>query len=410
VKAHNTNFTAVDIGSSKISILAADLNISGDARIGYQSVFQSMGIKSGVIIDSDKAENSIINGIYNLEKSLDKNITSVNIAISGAGTKSLYVYQKIRLPNPKVSKEDIKNLLALALKKFDDSENTVIHYFPIEYTLDQNSSINNPLGMFGNSLGVRLHVIVANTSQVSNIINCFSKCHIKVKHIIAAPFAASLAVLTEDEKSLGSMVIDIGATTTSYAIFSGGNILYAGYIPVGSQHITSDISQVLSVSIPCAEKLKVMYGSATISDGDSVNLINIADIEKSDGYDFENNISSSDLKKIISARCEEMIEMIKGEYTRIGLDHLIGRRIVLTGGGAQLRGIKELVSSNFNKQVRIGYPQNIPGFDIDHSTYSYHTSIGIVKNEMSNIRKFASFSDSSANILEKMSSWFKSSI
>lgn len=409
MKATNTNFTAIDIGSSKICVIASDLKFTGDARIAYQGIFQSTGFKSGEIRDFTGIENSIVNSIYNLEKSIDKNIDNVNISLSGAGMKSLYVYEKIRLPNAKVTREDVKNLLKKSLKKFEDTNVTVIHYFPIEYTLDQNSSLNDPVGMFGSILGVRLHLVVCSAGQISNILNCFNKCHIKVDKILAAPLASSQSVLTEDEKSLGSMVIDFGATTTSFIIYSGGKPVYVGYVRVGSDHITNDIAHVLSVSNPAAEKLKVMYGSASVSNRENENLINISDIESINNFDTENNISSRDLCKIIEARCEEIVELLKEEYDKIGLDHLIGRRIILTGGGSQLRGLKEIVSSNFNKQVRIGYPVNIPGFEIDHSTPSYSAAVGIVKNQMAYLRKNSIFNDSQINIFSKIAAWFKNS-
>lgn len=408
MKTNNINFIAIDIGSSKICTLASDLKMTGEARIGYQGVYRSSGLKSGVVKNFTDVENSIVNSIYNLEKSLDSNINSVHISISGAGMKSLFIYQKLRLQNAKVSKEDIKKLTTDALRKFEDSDLSVIHFFPIEYTLDQNGSIHDPSGMFGSILGVRLHIVVCESSQISNMLSCFSKCHIKVKKIIASPYASALSVLTEDEKNLGSMVIDFGATSTSYVIFSAGKPVYIGYVRVGSDHITNDISQVLSIPHSTAEKLKVMYGSSSASNSDSENFINISDVESVDNVNTENNISSKELTEIISARCEEIIDLIKVDYDKVGIDHLIGRRIILTGGGSQLRGLKEMVSSCFNKHVRIGYPVNIPGFEIDHSTPSYSSAVGIVKCEMINLRKNSIFSIQNSNLFERFTSWFKS--
>ena len=262
MKAKNTNFTALDIGSSKISILAAQLYASGDARIGYQGLFHSSGIKSGVIKDYRQAEASIINAIYTLENEIERSINSVSISLSGVGIKSFYIYQKVRLLSGKVSKADVQVLHENALEQFASTGQTVIHYFPIEYTLDKNNSILNPVGMFGDILGCRLHVITADSSQITNILNCFAKCNISIKEIVVGVYASSLAVLTEDEKSLGSVVIDFGSSTTSFAIFVSGELVYTGFIPFGGDNITSDIARILSISIPAAEKLKVLYGSA----------------------------------------------------------------------------------------------------------------------------------------------------
>ena len=409
VKATNTNFTALDIGSSKVSILAADISPIGDARIGYQSISHSSGIRAGEIFDFKQAENSIINAIYNLEKSIDKRINNVSISLSGMGCKSLYIYQKIRLIEGKVSKNDIKTLISKGLERFEDSSVSVLHYFPIEYTLDQNNSINNPLGMYGNVLGCRIHVVLADSLQVSNLISCFAKCHISVKEIVVGSYASSLAVLTEDEKSLGSVLIDFGSSTTSYSIFSGGQLIFTGFIPYGGNHITSDIAKVLSISMQSAEKLKVMYGSA-LSSSDNDNMINLSEFEHGANFDYESSISPTDLSMIINARVEEIIEILKSEYDKLGVDHLIGRRIVLTGGGSSLRGIKEVVSTNFKKQVRIGSPVIIPGFDSDHTIQSYTSVLGLVKNEMVKLKKSSPFSESSTGLIQKISSWFKEGI
>ncbi len=410
MKAANTNFTVLDIGSSKISIIAAQLQARGDAKVGYQGVFHSNGMKAGVINDYRKLESSIVNAIYNLESEIDRNISTISISISGFGTKSYYIYHKVRLLEGQVTKSDVNILISKALEQFSADDQTVIHYFPIEYTLDTNNSIQNPVGMFGNILGCRLHVITAETSQVTNILNCFAKCNIGVNEIIVGSYAASLAVLTEDEKSLGSVVIDFGASTTSFAVFVGGQLICTGYVPLGGAAITSDIAKILSISISAAEKIKVLYGSSFSSSKENEVMINLAEFEPQFGVEDERNITSDDLSMIISARAEEIIELLKSEYDKMGVDHLISRRVILTGGGSQLRGIKEIVSENFRKQVRLGNPLNIPGFVIDHSVMSYCSAIGIIKYEMIKQIKHSSFSTNSSNFFGKFSKWLKQSL
>ncbi|MDX1924493.1 MAG: cell division protein FtsA [Rickettsiaceae bacterium] len=407
MKASSTNFTALDIGSSKISILGVDMQSDGEARVGYQGIFRSTGIKSGLIHDYDQAEHSIISAIYNLENDTQQNISNISILLSGVGVKSMYIYKKVKLLEGRVSSADVKALNNKAVETFNDTSQTVLHYFPIEYTLDQNHSINNPVGMFGNVLGCKMHVITSDTGQIANILNCFSKCHINVKDILVGVFASSLAVLTEDEKTLGSVVIDFGSDTTSFAIFAKGNLLYTKFIPLGGNHITSDIAKILSISMKNAEKLKVMYGSALRANIDTENIINLAEFGASPSNDDEMNITSNDLSSIISARAEEIVEIIKSEYDKTFLDHLVGRRVVLTGGGSQLRGMKEIVASNFNKQVRVGHPLNIPGFESDHTTQSFCACIGLVKYEMSKLKKQSSFAKASQTIMHKISSWLR---
>ncbi|NDB84707.1 MAG: hypothetical protein EB127_18680, partial [Alphaproteobacteria bacterium] len=141
VRASSTNFTALDIGSSKISILAADLQGDGEARIGYQGLFRSSGINAGFMKDYDQAEHSIVSAIYNLENDTQQNISDISISLSGVGVKSMYIYKKIRVADGRVSQLDVKLLNSKAVETFKDTTHTVLHYFPIEYTLDQNHSI-----------------------------------------------------------------------------------------------------------------------------------------------------------------------------------------------------------------------------------------------------------------------------
>ncbi|MDX2050113.1 MAG: cell division protein FtsA [Rickettsiaceae bacterium] len=407
MKANTTNFTAIDIGSSKISILAADIDKLGNARIGYQSLYKSSGIKGGLIKDFQQAENSIISSIYNLEMEMQVNITSVSIAISGVGTKSVFLYKKVKLLDGKVKHNDLKTLHDIMIQEVNHDETTVIHYFPIEYTLDQNQSITNPVGMYGTVLGCKMHLVTANSSQVTNILHFFSKCNIEVKEILLGSYAAGLAVLTDDEKMLGSVVIDLGAETTSFAVFSGGKLIYTKFVPLGGDKITSDIAKVLSISMNNAEKLKVMYGSAVVINKDSESLINLAEFSSGASIDEEHNITSNELSMIINVRVEEIIDIVKSEYDKAAVDHLVARRIVLTGGGSQLRGVKDVVSTIFSKQVRIGAPVNIPGFEDDHTSQSYCASIGIIKNEIISAETKPSIAKVSKNLFQKLTVWFK---
>lgn len=407
MKAINTNFTALDIGSSKISVLAAHLQFNGDARLGYQGIFRSSGIKAGEIKDFKLAENSIVSAIYNLEKEIDRNVSSLSISISGVGVKSSYIYHKVYVNDGRVTNNDVKTLISSAVELFSSRGKTVLHYFPIEFTLDQNNEINNPVGMFGNTLGCRLHVVTADSGLITNIMNCFAKCNINVEEIIVGAYAASLAVLTDDEKSLGSVVLDFGSDTTSFAIFSGSQLIYTGFVPLGGNSITSDIAKILSINMESAEKLKVLYGSALSSNNDTENIINLVEFGLNASTEDEHTITANDLSMIIAARAEEIVDLVKGEYDRIGVDHLVGRRIVLTGGASQLRGMKEIVTSTFSKQVRMGHPFNIPGFESDHTLQGYCACIGVIKNEMIKHKKHTGFEITSRNIFQKISSWLK---
>ncbi len=381
MKKKPVNFVSMDIGSSKIASIAASIENNGDVEVVGQNLHYSDGIKSSVVTDLAQAQNSILQAVYALEQECDTNITQAVVSISGYGTKSYYLHNKSKINGTKVTQNDVQRLVHKTLSTFKVQEKDVIHYFPIEFTLASGDVVDDPVGMFSNELGCRIHVIAASSNMLLNLANCMAKCQIEVSGVVLGIYASGVACLTEDEKNLGSLVIDLGARTTSFAIFLNGRMVYSGHVPIGGWHITSDIAKAFSVSFSTAEKLKILYGNAGTSNP-TANIISLDDI---DGQEI--NITSSDLGRIIQPRMNEILELLKVEYDKIGIDYLISRRIVLTGGGSILKGLKEMVSFMFAKQVRIAKPKVFNGFAEDYNPGIYSTAVGIVETYVNRQRK-----------------------
>ncbi|HJD56847.1 cell division protein FtsA [Candidatus Tisiphia endosymbiont of Ptychoptera albimana] len=409
MKARLSNFLTLDLGSSKIACIAAYIDKREDARIVSQVLHHSKGIKSGVILDLKDAENSIVGAIYALEKDCGKNIKKITISLTGYGTKSYYANSKIKLSNQPISPQDIKKLIKKALLEFKIKDQEIIHYFPIEFTLDNNNAIEDPIGMFGKELGCELHIITANFNMLMNITNCFAKCHVEINNIILAIYASGIACLSEDEKNLGSIIIDMGARTTSFGVFVSGKLIYTSYIDIGSFHITSDIAKVFSVSLNVAEKLKILYGNAMPSSLDKDNIINLEDFEMEIPDSGRPAITSKYLACVISPRVEEILLMVQAQHDRVVAGNMVAYRIVITGGGAMLRGVKELASKIFEKQVRIGKPEILPGFAEDYNPHIYSTAIGMVKTQSLKIQK-NNFDINDASWFKKFLIWLKENI
>jgi len=411
MKAKLSNFIALDLGSSKISTIAAIVDKKGDPRILSQGLHHSGGVRSGVILDLKAAENTIISAIYALEKDCGKNIKQIALSLSGAKTKSYYLNNKIKLANHPISKQDVTKLIQKTLSEFKVKDQEIIHYFPIEFTIDDNNFIDDPIGVFGRELSCQLHVIAVESILITNLINCFAKCQIEISTIVLAIYASGLACLSEDEKNLGSIIIDLGSDTTSFGIFLSGKLIYSNYVDIGSRHITSDIAKVFSVNLFLAEKLKVLYGNACPSPFDKDNIINMDDID-----DYNENttmaITSSNLAQVIYPRVEEILLAVKEKYDELALDHMISRRLVITGGGSMLRGVKELASKIFEKQVRIGKPHIIPGFAEDYNPGMYSTAIGMIKNQVLKLQKnsFVIGADEDKTWFKKAIKWLKANI
>lgn len=381
MKAKLSNYIALDLGSSKIASIASYIDRKGEIRILNQNLHYSEGFRSGMINNLEAAENSIINVIYALEKSCDKNIKEVGISLSGADTKSYFIQHKIKLsPSQQITQQDVKRLIQKALTEFKIKDQEVIHCFPLEFSIEDGNIIDNPVGMFGRELSCQLHLVTASTNLLTNLTNCLNKCHLGITDVMLAIYASGMACLSEDEKNLGSIIIDFGARTTSFGVFLSGKLAYAGFVPLGSWHITSDIAKVFSLSFNAAEKLKVLYGHAFISPAGRDNPINLEDVEPDNSYNMSMTITSNYLGAVINSRIEEILLMVKQEYDRIMIDHLIARKLVITGGGAMLRGLKELAGHIFEKQVRIGKPSILPGFAEDYNPGAYSTAVGMVKN------------------------------
>ena len=373
MKGISSNFIALDIGSSKISALAAYIGKQGEARVNAQVLQHSEGFKSGAITNMGMAENSLIGAIYSLEKDCDKSIKEIAVSLSGAGVKSYYVNHSIKLGNQPITQSDVKKLTNKALSDFKIKGMEIIHYFPIEFMVDGNQALESPIGLYAKELSGQLHIIAADSTMIMNLTKCLAKCHIEVSDIIVSIYAAGLAVLTADERALGSIIIDFGANTTSYGIFLDGKIVYVNHVPIGGMDITIDIAKTFSTSVKEAEKLKILYGIA-----DPGLLLKDSVIKLDNG---EHTITASQLAKIIHPKIKEIAEVIKKQCDSMSMDHLLARQVVITGGGAALGNIRTFVAEIFHKQVRVAKPEAIQGFVENYSTYTHSTVIGMIKSK-----------------------------
>ena len=397
MKGNSSNFITLDIGSSKISAIAAYVSKQGETRINAQVLQHSEGFKSGIITNMGMAESSLIGAIYSLEKDCEKSIKEIAISLSGAGIKSYYVNHNIKLGNQPITQFDVKKLVNKALSDFKVKGMEVIHYFPIEFMVDGNQAVESPIGLYAKELSCQLHIISADSTMIMNLTKCLAKCHVEVSDIIVSIYAAGLAVLTDDEKQLGSIIIDFGANTTSYGIFLEGKIVYVNHIPIGGMDITIDIAKSLSISLKEAEKLKILYGVA-----DPGLLLKDSVIKLDNG---EHTITASQLAKIIHPKIKEVTEVIKKQCDSMSMDHLLARQVVITGGGASLASIRTVVAEIFHKQVRIAKPEIIPGFVENYNTYIHSTAIGMVKSKSLKNQKNSYGTDQFED-----SGWFKRTI
>lgn len=360
VKPRNGLITALDIGTTKICCFIAEiqetagLNITG---IGHQ---MARGLRAGTVTSMEAAEQAIMAAVTSAEEMTGATIREVIVNISGGAPSSKIFDVEVPLSRDEIREEDINRALSEGFSNELPEEHTLIHAIPIGYSIDGSNGIDNPRGMFGHRLGVKIHRITAMESAVRNLSVCIERCHLDIQTVVESAYASGLASLVEDEMELGSTLIDMGGGTTSIAIFTEGNVIYTDSVPIGGQHVTNDIARGLATPIIHAERMKTLYGNALPSQTDDRELIDVPAVGE-ETHAQANHVPRSMLIGIIKPRIEETLELVRNRLEKSGFGRYAGRRVVLTGGASQLHGTRELAASVLGKQVRLGRPIRIRG-------------------------------------------------
>jgi len=373
---------ALDIGSSKICCFIARADGSATPRvigIGQQA---SRGIKGGAIVDLDLAETSVLNAVHAAEQMAGETIDRVVVNLSGGYPASSSVGVEVSLNGHEVGEADLRRALSYGhqtqlQRQDDDHGRQMIHSIPTGYSIDGNRGIRDPRGMFGDQLGVHMHIITASSGAVRNVSTCIQRCHLEPAAFVVSPYASGLASLVEDELELGATVIDMGGGTTTIAVFYEHNVIFTDVIPVGGHHVTSDIARGLSTPLVHAERMKTLYGHVIAAPTDERELIDVPQVGEEDTSQSQ-QIPRSLLVGIIQPRVEETLELVRARLELSGFDKVAGRRVVLTGGACQLSGTRELASTVLDKQVRIGRPTHISGLAEATAGPAYATCAGLL--------------------------------
>lgn len=374
------DFAVLDIGSHKCACyIAHERSFDGhQSQIEVSGVghMLSKGIRASQITDSAEAETSIVTAVHAAEEMAEISLEKVLVSLNLSSLSSHHVTIDLALGNAPIHERDIQELLKEAASTLNEQE-AALHILPFRFTLDEQTGIRDPLGMVGKKLTAEILVVTVPANQLRNLDHCLHRCQLEVEGYIAAPYASALACLEEDEKELGVTLIDMGAYTTSYAVFFGGRLVYVGCIGVGGQHITQDIAQGLNTSLQQAERLKTVHGGAIISPIDDTVMIEIQPIGAVEEDEMVTE-KRSHLNHIIRPRVEEIFELTREAIRKGHLGNLTGNRLVLTGGASQLLGVNELASKIFDKQVRVARPGRIDGLADATSGSGFSTPIGML--------------------------------
>jgi cell division protein FtsA len=373
----------LDIGTTKIVAMLGTKNEYGKLEIVGVGKSKSQGVHRGVVNNITQTIQSIQAAAQEAEAISGKKITSVVVGIAGQHIRSLHHSDYITRTNADevIDAADIERLKNQVFKLVMLPGEEIIHVLPQEYKVDGQAEIKEPIGMYGGRLEANFHVVVGQVSSIRNIARCVKSAGLDFGGITLEPLASADAVLSQEEKEAGVALIDIGGGTTDLAIFKDGIIRHTAVIPFGGNVITEDIKEGCSIIEKQAELLKIKFGSAWPGENKDNEIVSIPGLRGRDPKE----ITLKNLSKIIHARVTEIIEQVYAEIKNYGHEEQKKKLIagiVLTGGGSQLKHLKQLVEYITGMDTRIGYPNEHLAGDTDKSTASplFATAVGLVMN------------------------------
>lgn len=366
---------ALDVGSSKIACIIGRAEHGGIQVLGA-ALHESQGIRSGAVTNLDLAEQSIRKAVDAAEQLADHRIQDVILAVQCGQPKSLNARAEAAPSGSLINDAHLRAVLADAKRRCREEGFETIQAAPIGYVVDTSRGVSDPRGMFCERLGVSVHAVAVRSGPLQNLKLAVERCHLTIGRQLYAPFASGLATLTPDEMSLGVTLVEMGAGCTSVAVFMEDALVHVDCVPLGGAHITADIAKMLSAPLGAAERIKTLYGSA-LGELDAGDLIEVP-LMGEEGERGSDRVRRSVLTRIIQARLDEIFTEIQTRLRKTGFDVSAGRRAVLTGGGAQLAGARDLAGQVLNKQVRIGRPQTFPGLAAASAGPAYATALGLL--------------------------------
>jgi cell division protein FtsA len=367
---------ALDIGSSKVSALIAARDGEDRIRVLGTGQRESRGVKRGYITDIEKSEFAVREAVELAERMSGVTIDHVWASYGAGGLTSEIANIEVELGGHQIEPSDIEQLLSQGRAALDRGDKMVLHAHPALYTIDGAQEVQQPVGLHADRLGVDIHVIAADPAPLRNVDYIIRAAHLGVKAIVASPIASGIACLSEEERDLGVALVELGAGVTNVSLHYGGILVGLRSIPLGAKDISDDIAATFGVNRRDAERLKCFYGSAMTSPRDNHELI---DANQAGGEDASEpvRITRAQLMTVIRHRVEELTNEIDKALKSLGFSGPVGRPVVLTGGGAELKNIADYMQGVLGRTVRVGRPRVLPGLPDAHSGPAFSTLVGL---------------------------------
>lgn len=395
----------LDVGTTKICAVVGEVEGNKINIIGI-GTHPSIGLRKGVVVNIESTVESIQKAIEEAELMAGCEISSVYAGIAGGHITGFNSRGIVAIKGPEVTKNDVERVIDAARAVAIPMDREVIHVIPQEFIIDDQGGIQNPVGMSGVRLEAKIHIVTGAVTSAHNIVKCANRSGLDVCDIVLEPLASGEAVLTDEEKDLGTALLDLGGGTSDLAIFLGKNIKHTFVLSLGGNNLTNDISIGLRASQAEAEKIKIKYGTCIAQDISNEETIEVPGM----GGRKPRKLPRQILGEILEPRIEEIFTLIKREIFRAGMDNFITSGLVLTGGSSLLHGITDIAESIFDVPSRLGTPRGISGLIDVVNNPMYATGVGLVlygaKNQPE--KKFR-IRDTNIfhRVMARMKRWFK---
>lgn len=396
----------LDIGTSKIAAIVAEILPDGRLEIIGMGQHESRGLKKGVVVNIESTVNAIQRALEEAELMADCKITAVYTGIAGSHIKGFNSHGMVAVKDKEVAQADVDRVIETARAVNIPNDQQILHILTQEFIIDGQEDVREPLGMAGVRLEVKVHIVTGAVSAAQNIMKCVRRCGLEVSDLILQPLASAMAVLTEDERDLGVCLVDIGGGTTDIAVFTQGAIRHTAVIPIAGDQITSDIAMALRTPTKEAEDIKRQFGCALRQLADPLQMIDVPSVGERDSK----QLSRQTLAEVIEPRVEELYSLVQAELRRSGFEDLLSSGIVITGGSGLMQGMVELGEEIFHMPVRLGMPQYIGGLSEVVRNPRFSTGVGLLlagKDQFQRNTVNRLQGGSFQGVLERMKSWFQ---
>jgi cell division protein FtsA len=398
---------ALDIGTSKIVTLVAEVTPEDTLNLIGMGNHPSRGLKKGVVVNIESTVNAIQRSLEEAELMADVKIKEVVTGIAGSHIRSFNSHGMVAIKDKEVQQYDIDRVIETARAVNIPMEQQVLHILEQEFVIDGQGGVRQPLGMSGMRLEVKVHIVTGAVSAAQNIMKCVRRCGLEVRDLMLQPLASADAVLLEDERDLGVCLVDIGGGTTDIAVFTDGAIKHTSVIPIAGDQITNDIAMALRTPTRDAEDLKIAHGVALRQLASAAESIEVPGV----GERGPRQLSRQTLAEVIEPRVEELYSLIQRELRSSGLEELLSSGIVITGGTSQMKGMVELGEEVFHMPVRVGLPHYSGALADVVRNPRYSTGMGLLMAGLEQLKRERHAKLQGAGfkeVFERMKGWFRS--